>query len=63
MLLGNLKTVKKYVDAKDANPKSNVMQRCQDTVKLSNFLLLISSFCNYLIVDPDEAHRLTLISF
>ena len=43
MLSENFKTVKKYVDAKDANPQLNVMQRCHDTVKLSNFLLFIPS--------------------
>lgn len=63
MLLENFKTVTKYVDAKDANPQLNVMQRCHNTVKLSYFLLFIPSFCNYLIVDPYEAHRLTLILF
>lgn len=57
MLLENFKTVKKYVDAKNAKPQLNVVQRHHDTVKLSRFLLFIPSFCNYLIVDPYEAHR------
>ena len=43
MLSENFKTVKKYVDAKDANPQLNVMQRCHNTAKLSNFLLFIPS--------------------
>lgn len=57
MLLENFKTVKKYVDAKNAKPQLNVVQRRHDTVKLSRFLPFIPSFCNYLIADPYETHR------
>lgn len=60
MLLENKIKLVKNVDTKSASP----LIKCLDIMALSScqiFCLLILNFCNYLIDDPYEVHRLALL--